>query len=84
IIILEVFRELIYINIKLEELRLDPPVMGRLQLGIRIDAEHAQINFVGQNQQAKEALEQSMPRLRELLAKQGIELVECSNPEGST
>ena len=50
--------------------------MGSMQIRIRSDAEQAQINFVVQNQQAKEALEQSMPRLREMLAEQGIDLGE--------
>ena len=55
------------INNKEAEIRLDPPEMGSMQIRIRSDAEQAQINFVVQNQQAKEALEQSLPRLRELL-----------------
>lgn len=66
------------ISNKEAEIRLDPPEMGSMQIRIRSDAEQAQINFVVQNQQAKEALEQSMPRLREMLAEQGIDLGESS------
>ncbi|MBQ4831782.1 flagellar hook-length control protein FliK [Pseudoalteromonas sp. MMG010] len=66
------------INNKEAEIRLDPPEMGSMQIRIRSDAEQAQINFVVQNQQAKEALEQSMPKLRDMLAQQGIELGESS------
>lgn len=66
------------INNKEAEIRLDPPEMGSMQIRIRSDAEQAQINFVVQNQQAKEALEQSLPRLREMLAQQGIELGEST------
>ena len=43
------------INNKEAEIRLDPPEMGSMQIRIRSDAEQAQINFVVQNQQAKEA-----------------------------
>ncbi|TMP44143.1 MULTISPECIES: flagellar hook-length control protein FliK [unclassified Pseudoalteromonas] len=73
---------LLNINNKEAEIRLDPPEMGSMQIRIRSDAEQAQINFVVQNQQAKEALEQSMPRLREMLAQQGIELGESSIQQG--
>ncbi|CAM4077130.1 flagellar hook-length control protein FliK [Pseudoalteromonas ostreae] len=75
---------LLSINNKEAEIRLDPPEMGSMQIRIRSDAEQAQINFVVQNQQAKEALEQSMPRLREMLAQQGIELGESSIQQGSS
>jgi len=72
------------INNKQAEIRLDPPEMGSMQIRIRSDAEQAQINFVVQNQQAKEALEQSMPRLREMLAQQGLELGESTISYGQS
>ncbi|XQF90589.1 flagellar hook-length control protein FliK [Pseudoalteromonas espejiana] len=72
------------ISNKEAEIRLDPPEMGSMQIRIRSDAEQAQINFVVQNQQAKEALEQSMPRLREMLAEQGIDLGESSISYGQS
>ncbi|TGE83410.1 hypothetical protein C7Y70_10390 [Pseudoalteromonas sp. KS88] len=75
---------LLSINNKEAEIRLDPPEMGSMQIRIRSDAEQAQINFVVQNQQAKEALEQSMPKLREMLAEQGIELGESSIQQGDS
>ena len=75
---------LLNINNKEAEIRLDPPEMGSMQIRIRSDAEQAHINFVVQNQQAKEALEQSLPRLRELLAQQGIELGESNIQQGNS
>ncbi|WP_331461444.1 flagellar hook-length control protein FliK [Pseudoalteromonas sp. SWN166] len=72
------------INNKEAEIRLDPPEMGSMQIRIRSDAEQAHINFVVQNQQAKEALEQSMPRLREMLAQQGLELGESTISYGQS
>ncbi|KAA1154567.1 flagellar hook-length control protein FliK [Pseudoalteromonas sp. FUC4] len=72
------------INNKEAEIRLDPPEMGSMQIRIRSDAEQAHINFVVQSQQAKEALEQSMPRLREMLAQQGLELGESTISYGQS
>ncbi|MBQ4849043.1 flagellar hook-length control protein FliK [Pseudoalteromonas sp. MMG012] len=66
------------LNNKEAEVRLDPPELGSMQIRIRSDAEQAQVNFIVQNQQAKEALEQSMPKLKEMLAEQGIELGESN------
>lgn len=66
------------LNNKQAEIRLDPPELGSMQIRIRSDAEQAQVNFVVQNQQAKEVLEQSMPKLKEMLAEQGIELSESN------
>ncbi|WP_377160778.1 flagellar hook-length control protein FliK [Pseudoalteromonas fenneropenaei] len=71
------------LNNKEAEIRLDPPELGSMQIRIRTDAEQAQVSFVVQNQQAKEALEQSLPRLREMLAEQGINLGESSVEQGS-
>ncbi|WP_125720782.1 flagellar hook-length control protein FliK [Pseudoalteromonas rubra] len=66
------------INNKEAEIRLDPPELGSMQIRIRSEGEQAQVNFIVQNQQAKEQLEQSMPKLREMLAEQGIQLGESN------
>jgi flagellar hook-length control protein FliK len=52
-----------------------------MQIRLRSDAEQAQINFIVQNQAAKEMLEQTMGKLKEMLAEQGIELGESSVSE---
>ncbi|QTL37261.1 flagellar hook-length control protein FliK [Pseudoalteromonas viridis] len=70
------------INNKEAEIRLDPPELGSMQIRIRSEGEQAQVNFIVQNQQAKEQLEQSMPRLREMLAEQGIQLGESNIQQG--
>ncbi|MEL7478294.1 MAG: flagellar hook-length control protein FliK, partial [Pseudomonadota bacterium] len=69
---------MLMINNKEAEIRLDPPELGSMQIRIRSEAEQAQVNFVVQNQQAKEALEESMPKLKEMLAEQGIQLGESN------
>ncbi|PAJ74665.1 hypothetical protein CJF42_09500 [Pseudoalteromonas sp. NBT06-2] len=60
------------------DIRLDPPELGSMIIRVRTDAEQAQINFSVQNQQAKELLEESLPKLREMLAEQGIDLGESN------
>ena len=60
------------------DIRLDPPELGSMIIRIRTDAEQAQINFSVQNQEAKELLEDSMSKLKEMLAEQGIDLGESN------
>ena len=74
---------MLMINNKEAEIRLDPPELGSMQIRIRSEAEQAQVNFVVQNQQAKEALEESMPKLKEMLAEQGIQLGESNIQQDS-
>ncbi|QJR81860.1 hypothetical protein CA267_014375 [Alteromonas pelagimontana] len=58
------------------EIRLDPPEMGSMQVRVNVSGDTASVNFIVQSPQAKDALAQAEPRLRELLAEQGIELGE--------
>lgn len=55
-------------------IRLDPPELGKLEIGLQKQDDRVQVVIHAQTTQAKEMLEQHMPRLRELLARQGIEL----------
>lgn len=63
------------------EIRLDPPDLGRMQIRVNLNQEQASINFQVSSPQAREALEQSMPRLRELLAENGIQLADSNVSE---
>ncbi|MBC3764994.1 flagellar hook-length control protein FliK [Neptunicella marina] len=56
------------------DIRIDPPDMGTMQIRLHIANEQASVSFVVQNQHARDALEQSTPRLREMLSERGIEL----------
>lgn len=60
------------------DIRLDPPHLGGMKIRVDMSGEAASVNFVVQTQQAREALEQATPRLRELLDEQGIELGQSS------
>jgi flagellar hook-length control protein FliK len=56
------------------DITLDPPELGNMQVRVNLQGEQATVNFVVQNQQAKESLEQNMHKLRDLLAEQGVEV----------
>ncbi len=55
-------------------LQLHPAELGRLQVSISTDGDQARVVFVADNAAARDAIEQSMPRLRELLAQSGLQL----------
>ena len=56
------------------DITLDPPELGNMQVRVNLQGEQASVNFVVQNQQTKEALEQNMHKLRDLLANQGVDV----------
>ena len=58
------------------EIRLDPPELGSMQVRVNVSGDTASVNFVVQSPQARDALAQAEPRLREMLAEQGISLGE--------
>ncbi|RUO31285.1 flagellar hook-length control protein FliK [Aliidiomarina soli] len=63
------------------EMRLDPPDLGRLSIRLNMNQEQASVSFQVTTPQAREALEQSLPRLRELLQEQGIQLADANVSE---
>lgn len=60
------------------EIRLDPPDLGGMNIKVNLSGDSASVSFVVQSQQAREALDQATPRLREMLEEQGIELGQSS------
>lgn len=67
---------LVTINQKLQrfDITLDPPEFGNMQVRVNLQGEQASVNFIVQNQQAKEALEQNMHKLRDMLSEQGVDV----------
>jgi flagellar hook-length control protein FliK len=61
-------------KIKQLEIRLDPPELGSMHVKLNLQNEQAAVNFVVQNQQAKEALEQNMDKLKDMLAQSGVDV----------
>ena len=57
------------------EIQLDPLGLGKMKIQIHMGADsQANVHFVVQHGQTREMLEQAMPRLRDMLAGQGIQL----------
>ena len=56
------------------DISLDPPELGNMQVRVNLQGEQASVNFIVQNQQAKEALDQNMHKLKEMLAEQGVDV----------
>lgn len=56
------------------DITLDPPELGNMQVRVNLQGEQATVNFIVQNQQTKESLEQNMHKLRDLLAEQGVDV----------
>lgn len=76
-------------NMKVAEMRLDPPNLGKVRIQIRMTGEQASINITAANPQARDLLEQALPRLKEMLGDGGIDLADAqvfddSNPEDKT
>lgn len=56
------------------ELVLTPPQLGRIEVSLSMTGDQANAVFVSQNPAVREALENAMPRLREILADAGVTL----------
>jgi flagellar hook-length control protein FliK len=56
------------------ELRLNPAELGSVEIRVRMEKESASISFVVQSASVREAVEGTLPRLRELLAESGVSL----------
>jgi len=56
------------------DITLDPPELGNMQVRVNLQGEQAAVSFLVQSQQTKDALEQNMHKLRELLAEQGVDV----------
>ncbi|MCC5854632.1 MAG: flagellar hook-length control protein FliK [Idiomarina sp.] len=65
------------------EMRLDPPELGRLQIRLQMTGEQAIVTFQVSSPQAREAVEQALPRLKEMLEEQGIQLADANVREES-
>jgi flagellar hook-length control protein FliK len=65
------------------EIRLDPPDLGGMNIKVNLSGDSASVSFVVQSQHARDALDQAVPRLREMLEEHGIELGQSSVQQDS-
>lgn len=59
------------------EIALDPPELGPLQVRISTQNDQAQVHFISAQGAVRDALEQALPRLREMLEAQGLQLAQA-------
>jgi len=62
--------------IKSAEIHLDPPDLGPMRLHLRMEGDQVQLAIQAHHPQVRDALEQNLPRLREFLGAQGMNLVQ--------
>ena len=60
------------------EIKLDPPQLGRLEVHVVMQGDRVQLAFAAETQASRELLEQSLPRLREMMADAGIDLADVN------
>jgi flagellar hook-length control protein FliK len=63
-------------QVRTAEIALDPPELGPLQVRINSQSDQTSVVFTSQHAAVREALDQSLPRLREMLEEQGIDLAD--------
>ncbi len=61
-------------NIQTAEIRLDPPELGALDIKIKITNDIASVNITSPHAHVREAIETSVPRLREMFEESGLSL----------
>lgn len=68
-------------GMQVAEMRLDPPHLGSVRVQIRMQGEQASVVFQAANAHARDLLEQSLPRLREMMADDGLQLADAQVSE---
>ncbi|WP_417534242.1 flagellar hook-length control protein FliK [Marinobacterium stanieri] len=67
------------------QIQLDPPELGSMQIRVHVQGQdQISVSFTSPNPAVRDALEQQMPRLREMLAEQGLELSEGAISDDSS
>lgn len=63
-------------NLQAAEIQLDPPELGQLQVRIVMNQDQASVTFVSPQQSVREALDESVQRLRDMFNAEGVELTD--------
>lgn len=63
-------------KIEKAEIRLNPPTLGPIEVRVTMNGDQASVSFVSQNASVRDALEQAMPRLREMMGENGLSLAD--------
>lgn len=65
------------------QLTLNPPQLGQVEITLNIDKDVTSAHFASANAEVRNAIESSLPRLREMLAGAGVELGQVTVGNGS-
>lgn len=65
-------------NINRVDIQLDPPELGPLQVRIATQADQTSVTFSSNHGAVREALDQGLPRLREMMDSQGLALADVN------
>lgn len=57
---------------------LNPPELGPLQVVIHVNNQHADATFISHQPEVRNAIENALPKLREIMDQSGIQLGECN------
>lgn len=58
------------------EIRLDPAELGQMMVRVQVQGDQTQVQFQVTQHQTRDLIEQAIPRLRELLSEQGMQLTD--------
>ncbi|WP_076410931.1 flagellar hook-length control protein FliK [Shewanella sp. UCD-KL12] len=58
------------------EIRLDPPELGQVRVRIQVQGDQTQVQFQVAQHQTRDIVEQALPRLKDMLAEQGMQLTD--------
>lgn len=69
-------------GIQQAEIRLDPPELGHMLVKVQVHGDQTQVQFHVTQSQTRDMVEQAIPRLRELLQEQGMQLADSHVSHG--
>ncbi|MDH1469648.1 flagellar hook-length control protein FliK [Shewanella sp. GD03713] len=69
-------------GIQQAEIRLDPPELGYMLVKVQVHGDQTQVQFHVTQSQTRDVVEQAIPRLRELLQEQGMQLADSHVSQG--
>ncbi|MEQ6342335.1 MAG: flagellar hook-length control protein FliK [Gammaproteobacteria bacterium] len=61
-------------NVQAAELRINPPHLGPIEIRIKVDGDQTSVSFSSQHVVTRDALEAAIPRLRDMLGDNGLNL----------
>ena len=71
-------------NIQSANLRLNPQHLGPLEMQLQMDGDKATLAFASQHAAVRDALESALPRLREMFAQNGLDIVDVNVSQQNT